>query len=64
MERIAPGTPGHKDVRTTIVYTDLLKRGGRGVHSPLDRQRKGLSFFGVVGLCRPIGRPKNVEEGL
>jgi integrase len=27
---------GHKDVRTIIVYTHVLNRGGRGVHSPLD----------------------------
>jgi integrase len=27
---------GHKDVTTTI-YTHVLNRGGRGVHSPLDR---------------------------
>lgn len=27
---------GHKDVRTTMVYTHVLNRGGRGVRSPLD----------------------------
>ena len=27
---------GHKDVRTTMVYTHVLNRGGRGVNSPLD----------------------------
>jgi len=27
---------GHKDVRTTMVYTYVLNRGGRGVRSPLD----------------------------
>jgi integron integrase len=27
---------GHKDVSTTMVYTHVLQRGGRGVHSPLD----------------------------
>jgi integron integrase len=27
---------GHKDVRTTMIYTHVLNRGGRGVHSPLD----------------------------
>lgn len=27
---------GHKDVRTTMVYTHVLNRGGRGVKSPLD----------------------------
>jgi len=28
---------GHKDVRTTMIYTHVLNRGGRGVISPLDR---------------------------
>ncbi|QDT15817.1 Tyrosine recombinase XerD [Alienimonas californiensis] len=27
---------GHKDVRTTMVYTHVLNRGGRGVVSPAD----------------------------
>ena len=27
---------GHKDVRTTIIYTHVLNRGGRGVRSPAD----------------------------
>lgn len=28
---------GHKDVRTTMIYTHALNRGGRGVRSPLDQ---------------------------
>lgn len=28
---------GHKDVTTTQIYTHVLNRGGRGVHSPLER---------------------------
>jgi integron integrase len=27
---------GHKDVRTTMIYTHVLQRGGKGVKSPLD----------------------------
>lgn len=27
---------GHKDVQTTMIYTHVLNRGGRGVESPLD----------------------------
>jgi integrase len=28
---------GHADVKTTMIYTHVLQRGGRGVLSPLDR---------------------------
>jgi site-specific recombinase XerD len=27
---------GHKDVRTTMIYTHVLNKGSRGVRSPLD----------------------------
>ena len=27
---------GHRDVSTTMIYTHVLNRGGRGVHSPVD----------------------------
>jgi integrase len=27
---------GHKNVKTTMVYTHVLQRGGKGVRSPLD----------------------------
>jgi integron integrase len=29
---------GHADVRTTMIYTHVLNRGGRGVRSPLDQE--------------------------
>lgn len=28
---------GHRDVATTMIYTHVLNKGGRGVTSPLDR---------------------------
>jgi len=47
---------GHKDVQTTMVYTHVLDRGGRGVRCPLDGLKKAVSS--EVGLGRPAGRPK------
>jgi len=32
---------GHKDVRTTMIYTHVLNRGGRGVKSPADLLNTG-----------------------
>lgn len=33
---------GHQDVRTTMIYTHVLNRGGRGVRSPADGLTPGL----------------------
>ena len=32
---------GHRDVRTTMIYTHVLNRGGRGVISPIDLPARG-----------------------
>jgi len=34
---------GHRDVKTTMIYTHVLNRGGRGVQSPADRLQVGNS---------------------
>lgn len=34
---------GHKDVKTTMVYTPVSNRGGRGVPRPLHRLRMPVS---------------------
>ncbi len=39
---------GHRDVSTTMIYTHVLNRGGRGVESPADR---------LAGLVPPAGLP-------
>jgi integron integrase len=31
---------GHRSVKTTMIYTHVLNRGGRGVQSPLDKLRR------------------------
>ena len=35
---------GHRDVSTTMIYTHVLNKGGRGVRSPLD----GLAALGLL----------------
>ncbi len=47
---------GHRDVKTTMIYTHVLNRGGRGVHSPLDRLRKPArsETWGVMPTA-PVG---------
>jgi site-specific recombinase XerD len=34
--RTVQGLLGHVDVKTAMIYTHVLNRGGRGVKSPLD----------------------------
>jgi integron integrase len=53
---------GHEDLSTTMIYTHVLNRGGRGVRSPADRlPGRSLSSIGAPGrdpvLGRPAGRP-------
>ena len=38
---------GHKDVKTTMIYTLVLNRGGKGVKSPMDdlsRRSEGVLY--------------------
>jgi integron integrase len=57
---------GHADVSTTMVYTHVLNRGGRGVASPLDRlaeaglpPRAEEPDAGYVGGSRPLPAPRS-----
>jgi integrase len=45
---------GHRDVKTTMIYTHVLNRGGRGVESPADR----LVTPPRGALAREASRPK------
>jgi integron integrase len=36
---------GHSDVSTTMVYTHVLNKGGRGVNSPLDKLRQSGAAY-------------------
>ena len=41
---------GHKDVKTTMIYTHVLNRGGQGVRSPIDGLWPGF-FRGSYTDC-------------
>jgi len=47
---------GHKDVRTTMIYTHVLNRGGRGVISPLDHGR----HIKPEGIVNPLTTPSGL----
>ena len=53
---------GHRDVRTTMVYTHVLNRGGRGVVSPVDRLVGAGSF--PAGLGRDSPQPISAKRGV
>jgi integrase len=36
---------GHSDVSTTMIYTHVLNKGGKGVKSPLDRLEQRLAAY-------------------
>ncbi len=51
---------GHKDVKTTMIYTHVLNRGGLGVRSPVDAlEDPGRRFR----LTQPIIPPAPVPHG-
>lgn len=45
---------GHRDVRTTMIYTHVLGRGARGVASPLDAWSAGAGEAGPGAHMRPL----------
>ena len=49
---------GHRDVKTTMIYAHVLNRGGKGVHSLMDRVR---AHSGVRKLGRRILQPDRSE---
>lgn len=51
---------GHRDVRTTMIYTHVLNRGGRGVRSPADRL--GLTHPGSSSSVPAVLPPRNPDR--
>jgi hypothetical protein len=46
---------GHKDAKTTMIYTHVLNRGGHAVHSPPETGFGRLWETRAGGLCGPTG---------
>ena len=38
---------GHASVETTMIYTHVMTKGGRGVRSPLDRAEQPRATYGA-----------------
>jgi len=38
---------GHSSVETTMIYTHVMNKGGRGVRSPLDRLEQPRAGYGA-----------------
>lgn len=71
--RAVQGLFGHRDVRTTMVYTHVPSRGGRGVMSPADRlvmmmtRREGLGHnerrpISAAGVLKGPEEPTLVDR--
>jgi integron integrase len=54
---------GHESVRTTMIYTHVLNRGGLGVLSPLDKIQHGSGAEAGRYADQPRGLTHNQQKG-
>jgi integrase len=54
---------GHSDVRTTMIYTHVLNKGGYGVRSPLDAGRSGFTARSHALRRDPPPEPTRGPDG-
>ena len=64
---------GHRDVSTTMIYTHVLHRGGRGVRSPLDsltpgepilstRSEEGMINVAIIRRLEPMSYADRISR--
>ena len=53
---------GHSDVKTTMIYTHVLNRGGRGVRSPLDAGPALTRISEVMASANRSGAPGSMRR--
>jgi len=56
---------GHKDVRSTMIYTHVLNRGGKGVRGPVDNLQENPDGMLYRNHITPLGMRRNgdIPEG-